>query len=154
MNAAQIRKFYESKEDVKCTLTKKLIESGYQQEKGGYIDYASEYSRNNADDVIEVDYKKASPNQWWHLIRSWCDRSAPSLTFGKSIKCGELYFWMAEVSGAFSECELKSLSEGALKIARKSTKDNRMPLRTVESNIFIRNYCFDRIKNVVENYQE
>lgn len=155
MNAKQIRDYYEDKKGVKCPLTDCLIKSGYQQSKNmkGYTSYASEYSADHPEDVIEVDYTKASPNQWWHLIKSWCDRREPNQTFSKSIKCGELYFWMAEVSGEFQEDELKQLAERALTIAREHTLKGKMPLRTVESNLIIRDYCFDRIKVAVENYK-
>jgi len=152
MNAKQIRDYYEDKKEYKCPLTEYLIKSGYQQRKGDYIAYAAEYSAAHPEDVIEVDYTKASPNQWWHLIKSWCDRSNPKLTFRRSIRCGELYFWMAEVSGVFQEDELRELADQALRVARENTSDGKMPLRTVESNLIIRDYCFDRIKIAVENY--
>lgn len=153
MNVEQIRKFYEGKKNMPCPLTRELIKSGYQQskkDKDGYIRYAKEYSDNHPDNIIEVDYKKASPDQWWHLIRSWCDRRGPKISFTRSIRCGELYFWMAEVSGVFTVEELKKLKERALAIAKSNTKDGKMPLRTVESNVVIRDYCFDRIKEAVE----
>ena len=152
MNAKQIRSFYENKKDVKCPLTEYLIKSGYQQKSGGYIKYTGEYSKAHPNDIIEVNYKTASPNQWWHLIKSWCDRSKPDLAFTRRIRCGELYFWMAEVSDVFEESELKELAERALKTARNNTVNGKMPLRTVESNLLIRDYCFERIKKAVEGY--
>lgn len=146
MTAEQIRKFYENKKDTPCPLTEKLIKSGYQQRSGGYISYAKECG-------IEVDYKKASPSQWWHLIKSWCDRSEPTDKFTRSIRCGELIFWMAEVSGEFSEMELKKYAIKALLEAEDYTKDGKMPLRTATGNLIIRDYFFKRIKNAVEKME-
>ena len=150
MNVEQIRAFFEKKKDIPCPLTKELITSGYQQRKGGYIKYAKEYSKENPNERIEVDYSKAQPNQWWHLIRSWCDRSDSKLNFTRRIRCGELYFWMAEVSGVFTTAELIGLKERALSIAKSNTNDGIMPLRTAKSNPIIRDYCFDRIREAVE----
>ncbi len=152
MNAGQIRKFYEGKKEVSCPKTEELIKAGYQQRSGGYIKYAVEYSKKHPEDKIEVDYKIASPNQWWHLIKSWCDRRKPELTFSKSIRCGELYFWMAEVSGVFKEEELENLKNNALELATKNTTDGKMPLNTAESNVMIRDFCFERINAAVEDY--
>lgn len=154
MTAQQVRDFYEDKKHKACPLTNRLIMSGYQQRGDGYIAYASEYSAAHPDDRIEVDYKRAMPSQWWHLIRSWCDRSAPNQTFGRSIKCGELYYWMAEVSGVFTEDELLELADRALKIAAENTTDGKKPFKTAASNIYIRDYCFERIQKAVESYRK
>lgn len=137
-------------EKASCPLTEYLIKSGFQQRKRGYIDYAAEYSKDNPDDVIDVDYKKASPSQWWHLMKSWCARSKPGQTFDKRIKCGELWFWMAEVSGALTEDELKILAEEALKTARASTNDRKMPFLTSKSNPLILDRCYEKVNNIVE----
>ena len=64
----QIKNFYESMKDLHCPITEKFIKLGYQQERGGYINYAYEQG-------IEVDFSKAKPTQWWHLIKSYCDRT-------------------------------------------------------------------------------
>lgn len=42
MNNKQIRKFFINKENVECPLTEGLIESGYVQKSGGYIQRAKE----------------------------------------------------------------------------------------------------------------
>ena len=145
MTVEQVKKFYEDKKCDNCELTDKLIKSGYQQKCGGYIKFAKEKG-------IPVDYTAASPSQGWHLIESWCNRSKPNHTFSRRIRCGELYFWMAEVSGAFTREELESLKEKAIKIAKANTPDGKLPLKTAKSNIEIRNYCFDRIVEAVEQH--
>lgn len=89
MNTEQVRRFYEDKKFMECPITEKLIKAGYQQEKGGYIDYANKPG-------VEVIYRNRKPSQWWHLIHSYCDRAKSNATFSKSIQCGELIFWMAE----------------------------------------------------------
>ena len=121
MTVEQVKMFYENKKDTPCDLTKELIKSGYQQGRGGYISFAYQSGKI-------VDYTKAEPNQWWHLIESWCNRSTPKHVFRRSIRCGELYFWMAEVSGAFTKEELKNLKEEALSIAKANTSNNKLPL--------------------------
>lgn len=74
MNTAQVRSYYEKRENDDCPLTKKLIKAGYQQSKyEGYMNFAKKQG-------VEVDYRKGEPNQWWHLIKSYCDRSKPSLS--------------------------------------------------------------------------
>ena len=145
MKEWQVRKFYEDKENADCPLTEELIKSGYRQDKDGYIDYAIKNG-------IGTNYKKAEPSQWWHLIHSWCDRST-NATFGRSITCGELLFWMAEVSGAFSNDELIKLTEvvlnktGNLRYSRGEKEG--LIKSTAAGNLIIQDYCFDRIEDAV-----
>lgn len=102
---------------------------------------------------MNVDYTQAEPSQWWYLIKSYCDRTDPAKRFTKTIKCGELYFWMAEMSGAFEISELENLAHEAIEKATKvkRRKNNLPQLDTAEdSNLLIRDFCFDRIKRIVE----
>lgn len=145
MTVEQVRCFYEGKKNYPCPLTEELIKAGYQQKRGGYIHFA--YTTGQI-----VDYTQAEPNQWWHLIESWCNRSKPNHKFSRRIRCGELYFWMAEVSGEFSNYELNRIKDKALSIAKSNTPDNKLPWRTVESNDYIRSICYDRIVKRVEEY--
>lgn len=76
-------------------MTNKLIAAGYRQVGGGYIDKARKMG------IV-------SPSQYWHLM-SYCDFVDGEKVFGRSIVCGELIFWMAEVSEAMLEGELQEL---------------------------------------------
>lgn len=78
MNTIQLERYYTEKKHTDCPLTKKLIKAGYQQLNGGYIDYA--YERG-----FIVDYRVAEPNQWWHLMCSYCKRTPPNKYFGENI---------------------------------------------------------------------
>ncbi len=141
MTVKEIREFYENKKDLPCPITEKFIKAGYQQERGGYISFAHEQE-------VTVDYSTAEPTQWWHLIKSYCDRTDPKKFFSKNIKCGELYIWMAEVSGALEKSELENLTKEALAMTKKVNRRNKKlsPLKiSAESNKKIRDCCFDRI---------
>lgn len=143
----QIKKFYENKKDLHCPITEEFIKLGYQQERGGYINYAYEQE-------IEVDFSKAKPTQWWHLIKSYCDRTDLKKTFPRSITCGEMYIWMAEVSGAFENKELEDLAKRALDMATKVNRKNKNlpPLKiSAKGNKMIRDYCYDRIMDRILN---
>ena len=107
MNNQQVQNFFYDKKDTPCPITESLIKSGYQQEREGYIGYAKEHG-------VEVNYLEAKPTQWWHLIECYCAQSDPLKPFTYSVRCGELYFWMAEVSGSFSQEELLKLKDQAM----------------------------------------
>ena len=152
MTVGQVKDFYADKKVAKCKLTKKLIKSGYQQKNGGYIKTAKENG-------IPVDYTKAEPSQWWHLMESYCKNKNDSDIFHPSVRCGELLFWMAEMllgSRYFdlNKKELKAIGKVALKIAKENTLngDTQKPLRTVESNTYIREKLFYKIKDAVEKH--
>ena len=145
MNNQQVQNFFYDKKDTPCPITESLIKSGYQQERKGYIAYAKEHG-------VEVNYLEAKPTPWWHLIKCYCAQSDPLKTFPYSVKCGELYFWMAEVSGAFSQEELLKLKDQAMAACDRVTRKNHSlpPLKTAKGNLIIRDYCFDRICEIVE----
>ena len=145
MNNQQVQNFFYDKKDTPCPITESLIKSGYQQEREGYIAYAKEHG-------VEVNYLEAKPTQWWHLIECYCAQSDPLKPFPYSVKCGELYFWMAEVSGAFSQEELLKLKDQAMVACDRVTRKNHSlpPLKTAKGNLIIREYCFDRICEVIE----
>lgn len=130
MNNKQVRNFFKTKENVPSPLTEQLMDAGFKQKKGGYIRYAKEC---NIDD----------PTQYWHLIESWSKRSPEDANFTKTIQCGELIFWMAEVSKAVEYDELKKLKE----LIVSEYLDKRS-----EGNRMIQKVCFERIVNLVENY--
>lgn len=59
---------------------------------------------------------------------------------------------MAEVSGAFSQEELLTLKDQATAACDRVIRKNHSlpPLKTAKGNLIIRDYCFDRICEVVE----
>ena len=130
MNNRQVRKFYEGKDNIPCPLTEELVDAGSKQKSGGYIQYAKECNVNN-------------PTQYWHLIESWCKRSPENAPFTRRIQCGELIFWMAEVSQAVEYEELVGLKDLII---------NKYLHRRAEGNRKIREVCFEKIVNLVENY--
>lgn len=122
MNIRQVKEFYKDKENTPCPLTDKLISSGYKQTSGGYIKIAKEKGIK-------------SPTQYWHLM-NYCDMIDENKTFSKSIVCGELIFWMAEVSGAVPKQELESLLN---EILTGNIKDRK------KWNKKIQEVCFDKL---------
>ena len=141
MNIRQVEKFFKDKKDTPCPLTERLIKAGYQQTGGGYIDLAKKRG-------LTVDYTKAKPTQYWHLIEEYCPSADKNKSFNKSIVCGELIFWMAEVSKAVPDDKLKELLGRIIADGGGATppKYNR-----IKWNKEIQNLCFDAIVNVVEN---
>ncbi|WP_072340881.1 hypothetical protein [Actinomyces urinae] len=130
MRNYQVRRAFIDKERVAAPLTNRLISGGYQQKNGGYIDFAKECGVNN-------------PSQYWHLIHSWSDLSKPDARFTKRIQCGELIFWMSEVSGAVPKNELTDLVDEIVQSPKDRCKWNKV----------IRNKCFDRIAELVEAHE-
>lgn len=141
MNTKELIKFYKNKEHVSCQLTEELIKSGYQQDRNGYTAYAHEKN-------IVVDYTEALPTQWWHLMESYCERTSADTEFPYSVRCGELYFWMAEVSNEFTEDELRDLMKEAISACDKIRRRNKKlpPLNTAKGNLIILDYCYERLK--------
>lgn len=132
MYCKQVSKFFVGKDNAECALTDELIESGYMQRYGGYIKYARSCGINN-------------PTQYWHLISSWCDRSPEDRSFNKRIQCGELIFWMAEVSQAVDTDTLTEL---------KNTIINDYLYNRRKGNRKIQEVCFDNIVRLVEQYDK
>ena len=141
MNIRQVKEYYKDKKDTSCPLTEQLIKAGYQQTSGGYIDLAKKRG-------IVVDYTKAEPTQYWHLIEEYIPSAPEDKTFSKSIVCGELIFWMAEVSKAVPEDKLEELLERIIADGDKSTTPPKYD--RIKWNKEIQNLCFDAIANIVE----
>lgn len=131
MTYAQVRKFFENKRDVECNITKELIENGYRQKVGGYIKIAQDSGLNN-------------PSQWWHLM-NYC-LSKEELHIENSnyryTPCGELLFWMAEVSGVVEKTELEHLK-------RQILSSGEIGNRT-KWNAEIKKLCWERLCKKVE----
>lgn len=133
MNKTQIVNFFADKEGVASPLTDTLInDKGYRQVSGGYIQYAKSLGIN-------------APSQYWHLMRSWADRSEPDEIFSKRIQCGELLFWMVEVSGALTSDELCELIGDVMQYRHADGTYDR-----TRANNLIRSRCFDKIAETVE----
>jgi hypothetical protein len=142
MNIYQVENFFKNKKNVPCPLTERLIKAGYQQTSGGYIDLAKKRG-------LVVDHTKAKPTQYWHLIEEYCPSVEKNKKFSKSIVCGELIFWMAEVSKAASNDELEKLLERIIADGDISVIPPRY--NRVKWNREIQNLCFDAIVDIVEN---
>ena len=134
MKIHQVKEFFMDKEHYPCPLTEMLICGGYQQKSGGYIDRARK-------EGILVDHTQNSPSQYWHLM-SYCNSRHPNMTFSKSIICGELIFWMAEVSKAVPTNVLKEIAK---RILASSSVDNNLQFDRIKWNKEIQKLCFDDI---------
>ncbi len=136
MTIGEIKRIYQDKEETPCPLTEKLVKAGYQQVGGGYIDRAK---RNG----IRVNYEENSPSQYWHLM-TYCDSRNADRPFSNSISCGELLFWMAEVSGAVAKEELERLANRIIESADLS-KGSRPIYDRIKWNHEIQKLCFEKI---------
>ncbi len=135
-----IKQYFLDKKDYPSPLTERLVMAGYQQISGGYIDRAKK-------EKIPIDYRLNTPSQYWHLM-SYCKERNYSKTFPKSIVCGELLFWMAEVSSSVSTSELEMLLD---KIINNPlyVRSNRPFYDRKIWNDAIHKLCFDSICSVV-----
>ena len=116
MTIGQVRNYFFDKENVPCPITESIVNAGYQQTSGGYIDKAKK-------EGLKVDYKSNSPSLYWHLM-TYCDSRDANMPFTRNVVCGELIFWMAEVSGAVDEFMLKDLAYQLLKVRNKQKARN------------------------------
>lgn len=151
MNTKQVRSYYENKHDFPCPLTEKLIKAGYQQANTGYITRA----KKDKDNGVKIDYREAEPNQWWHLIVSYCDTTESDVEFTKRIQCGELLFWMAEVANCVDKSILQKLvddiiASGKSINVRSQIKPNVKYDRR-KWNREIQNLCYENITKTVED---
>lgn len=139
MTIGEVKAFFQDKEHTPCPLTEQLVKAGYQQVSGGYIDTAK-WKR------VRVNYQENSPSQYWHLM-THCDRRRPDLPFTKSVVCGELIFWMAEVSDAVDPVELKRLASKIIDSADLS-RGHRPVYDRRKWNREIQRVCFDKIAEI------
>lgn len=144
MTIKQIKSTYSSHELTPCPLTEKLVRSGYQQAHGGYIDKAKSL-------VMEVDYQKNKPSQYWHLM-SYCGTKRDKGYFTKSIVCGELIFWMAEVLNCVPKEQLENLVNEIVS-SRVPASNGRYIYDRKHWNKEIQKLCFDSIANLVNQIQ-
>ncbi len=128
MKIKQLYDFYKNKKDIDCPLTEALMREGYVQAKGtGYL-------QEQIDDM---------PSQYIHLM-NYCKKQISedkNKVFTRTVKCGELIFWMAEASNAVRYEELDKLKN---EILEKYKYDRRA------GNSIIHNTCFDKIISLIE----
>ena len=136
MNIRQVKEFFKDKKNAPCPLTERLIKAGYQQTGGGYIDLAKKRG-------LVVDYTKAEPTQYWHLMEEYVPSVPEDKIFSKSIVCGELIFWMAEVSKAVPKEKLEELLERI--VADGDTSTSPPKYDRIRWNREIQKLCFDAI---------
>ena len=89
------------------------------------------------------------PSQYWHLM-IYCASRNESNTFGKSIVCGELIFWMAEVLDCVPSNEMETLLEQIIN-SRIIADNGTFQYDRKRWNKAIQNLCFDRIVKMVLN---
>ena len=144
MTIGEVKAFFQDKENTPCPLTEKLVKAGYQQVSGGYIDRAKRRG-------MKVDYKENSPSQYWHLM-TYCDSRSADKPFSKSIVCGELIFWMAEVSGAVERCRLELLvNQITAEVCYSGGL--RPKFDRIKWNREIQKLCFDKIVDIIERHE-
>ena len=137
MTIGRIKELFEGKEYTNCPLTEKLVKAGYQQKSGGYIDCAK-------SEGLKVRYQENKPSQYWHLM-SYCNSRDLKKCFPKSIVCGELILWMAEVSEAVSKQELEDLVNIIINSIEPTTELKRPTFDRKKWNQEIHNLCFEKI---------
>jgi len=107
MTFGEIIEFYEGKKKHYC-ISDSFVKSGYQQKKGGYIDYAKKaYS------------KEVEPSQKWHFIEAYASKKDrdDKFYYGR-LKCPELLLWMAEAAGVDIEI-IKQAEKKAMDVINK-----------------------------------
>lgn len=128
MKIKQLYDYYKNKEDIDCPLTEALMRGGYVQAEG------TGYREEQIDDI---------PSQYIHLM-NYCEKQIlkdKNKDFPRTVKCGELIFWMAEASNAVRYEELEKLKNDIL----KDYKNNRRA-----GNTKIQDICFDKIISLIE----
>ncbi|MFT8873029.1 MAG: hypothetical protein ABF868_12220 [Sporolactobacillus sp.] len=105
MTFEQVKKYFQDKRDTPCDITKGLVNSGFQQKSNtGYLKIANVSGLKN-------------PSQWWHLMQYCLVKEEQHMEKNNYpyTPCGELIFWMAEVSGSVDKQELKDLATKIIK---------------------------------------
>ena len=162
----QIKDVYRNLDTADCRLTEKLIKAGYQQLRGGYIQIAKKYNE-------PVNYADAKPTQHWHLFKSYFEEDMKAEDkkrnfddndiFPRSVSCGELLFWMAEVLDCFDDDNerlkelCKEITEHPIPCEDKPRYNKKGQTIFCRSkwNKEIHDLCFDKIvEKVEEKYNE
>ena len=122
----------------------RLVGAGYQQKASGYVKRAQK-------EGLEIDYTKNSPSQYWHLM-TFCSIRPKWEKFTKTIQCGELIFWMAEVSGSVPIDALEQLVDTITHDAIGYDSDRPIYDRR-HWNKEIQRLCFDAVRAAVESQE-
>jgi len=144
MTIKQVKSIYSSHEHTPCPLTEKLVAAGYQQARGGYIDKAKRLS-------MEIDHLSNKPSQYWHLM-SYCETKKEDDRFTKSVVCGELIFWMAEVLDCVPKEQLEDLVN-KITSSRIHVSNGRYIYDRRHWNKEIQKLCFDSIADAINQVQ-
>lgn len=142
MTIEQVIKNFIDKEGTPCPLTEELVGAGYQQKDGGYIKRARK-------EGSEIDYKRNLPSQYWHLM-TFCYSRPLQENFTKTIQCGELIFWMAEVADCVPKAAMIELVDEIIKNPINHDADHPIYNRRYWNKV-IQRLCFDAIRAKVEN---
>ena len=130
MTYGQVIKFFCDKRNTSCEITNFLIQNGFQQNKDtGYLHIAK---------VSEID----NPSQWWHIMNYCLSKleQHKENDIYRYTPCGELVFWMAEVSEAVTKCELDKLAKEII---------NNKDMGRNKANEKIKALCWEKIKETV-----
>lgn len=137
MRMEAVYKFFKNKNNAEAPLTIELLQNNFIQKKGtGY----------------RIDQPEKIPSQYTHLM-NYCKRKLQekAVDFDRRVTCGELIFWMAEVSQALSKDELLDLQQDILKNYKKvDSLGKNVIYDRGGANRLIHERCYDRIKDVVD----
>lgn len=137
MRMEAVYKFFKNKNNAEAPLTIELLQNNFIQKKGtGY----------------RIDQPEKIPSQYTHLI-NYCKRKLEegAVYFDRRVKCGELIFWMAEVSQALNKDKLLDLQQDILKNYKiVDSLGKNIIYDRGEANRLIHEKCYDRIKDVVD----
>jgi len=107
-----------------------FVKAGYQQKNGGYINKAKKIG-------LEIDYKKAEPNQKWHFIDSYASEKQENDVYKHLLVCPELLLWMAEACG-IDDNIVKKAEKKAREIINTGRKENKEGQSRNKAGIMIR----------------
>lgn len=100
---------------------------------------------------MEIDFQKNQLSQYWHLM-SYCDAKREDDLFTKSVVCGELIFWMAEVLDCVPKEHLENLVNEIIS-SRIPASNGRYIYDRKRWNKEIQKLCFDSISSVIKQIQ-
>ena len=136
MKMQAVYNFFKNKNNAEAPLTIELLQNNFiQKDKTGY----------------RIDQPEKIPSQYTHLMND-CKRKLQegAVYFDRRIQCGELIFWMAEVSQALSKDELLDLQQDILKKYKKTYSNGKIVYDRKGANHLIHKKCYDKIKDVVD----
>lgn len=143
MTIKELANFYKSKNE-HYEVSDVFVKAGYQQKSGGYISKAKKIG-------LEVDYKKAEPNQKWHLLESYIPEKQESNLYNHLIICPELLLWMAEAAEIDTNI-IREAEKKARKIIDAGRQENKEGLARNKAGLTIREIItWGMIENKIES---